>query len=366
MMTIDRNKKRVALVGPISCNGGIAAVVNAVASSESIMSRYELLFFNTTNYKDSNFFINFIIFIKSIVSYLKKMLEGKVDLAHIHTSYERSFYRKIFFIFISSFFKVKIILHLHSSKFDDFFIDSGGLKKKIIEFFLKKSHAIVLLCKDWKEKIDKRYSLINTVVINNPTPLDIRQIKINTEESNSNFIKILFLGFLIKTKGIYDLIEIADRLNKSSFAHKIIICGKGEEERKFLKKIKDRNLSNIEYLGWVLGKRKLDLLKNSDIFLLPSYKEGMPMVILEALTFGLPIISTKIAGLPDMVIDGENGYLLNPGDIDGFVEKIKILILHPGLRKDFGSRSRIIVQKFAREKIAEDWNKLYQKVQYGN
>ena len=61
-----------------------------------------------------------------------------------------------------------------------------------------------------------------------------------------------------------------------------------------------------------------------------------------------------------MVVDGENGYLLEPGDIEGFVEKLKVLILNPALRSLLGQQSRVIAEKFNKENIAEDWHKLYQ------
>jgi len=354
-------RKKVALIGPISKGGGIATVVNAMTSVDKIKIHYEVMFFNTSNYKDSTTVQNSIIFIQSALNYFIKLVKHNIDLAHIHTSYGRSFYRKSVFILLSKLFKVKVILHIHSSKFDDFFIDASGIRKKLIEFFFKKTDSVVLLCNDWMDKITKKYSIKNAVVINNPVPFDLAKVKIGERKPTVDSITILFLGFLIKTKGIYDLIEIAQKLNGSPFTYKILVCGKGEEESSFVKKIKERDLDNIEYLGWVSGETKLDLFRTSDIFLLPSYKEGMPMVILEAMAFGLPIISTCIAGIPDMVKEGINGYLLESGDIDGFVEKIKILSLDKPLRETFGNESRNLVKCFDKEKISEKWDILYKE-----
>jgi glycosyltransferase involved in cell wall biosynthesis len=357
------NKKvSVALIGPIFCNGGISSVIGAIANSERIKNTYNLIFFNSSNYKDSSFIINFVVFIKSLYLYLRELTKTKINIAHIHTSYGRSFYRKIFFIYLSHIFKVKIILHIHSSRFEDFFIDSAGFKKKVIEFFLKKVDIIVLLCNKWKKQIENKFALKNVTIIHNPVPLDISSLELNKDRSNLDSAKILFLGFLIRSKGIYDIVEIADKLKDSSFAHKIIICGKGEEEKDLRRKIKEKNLTNIEFLGWVSGQTKNDLLRTSDIFLLPSYKEGMPIAILEAMAFGLPIISTNIAGIPDLVIDNENGYLINTGDISGFVDKIEILIKCPAKRKSFGKRSRLISENFRIDKISESWRDLYQSV----
>lgn len=363
---MNKDKKKVALIGPILANGGIATVVKTIISIEKSKNNYEFLIFNTSNYKDSSSFINMIIFIKATLFYLTKLILSKIDIAHIHTSSGKSFYRKIFFILLSYFFRIKIILHLHSSKFDEFFISPIGLKMKIIAFFLKKADVLILLCRNWKEKIEKKYSLKNVFVINNPVPFDTKIINENKQRLNSDLVNILFLGFLIKTKGIYDLVVIADRLSVSSPSHKIFVCGKGEEEKKFLEEINRRDLKNIEYVGWVSGEKRIYYYKNSDIFLLPSYNEGMPMVLLEALAFGLPIISTNIAGIPDVVINRKNGFLLEPGNIDDFVEKLRLLILNKKLRREFGKESKIIATRFEKEKIYKKWCRVYQKVLFGN
>jgi glycosyltransferase involved in cell wall biosynthesis len=190
-------------------------------------------------------------------------------------------------------------------------------------------------------------------------PIDVEQTA-GTVSGNGDRVKALFLGFLIKSKGIYDMIEMAKKFERDNLPIKIIIGGKGEEEKNFLQKIKDENLSNLEYLGWVSGEQKINLYKGSDLLLLPSYKEGMPMVILEGMSFGLPVVSSNIAGIPDMVVDGENGYLLAPGDIDGYVEKITKMVQDPSLRKNFGERSRTVAENFKKEKISLLWHQLYQ------
>jgi glycosyltransferase involved in cell wall biosynthesis len=241
-------------------------------------------------------------------------------------------------------------------------LNSIGLKKKIIEFSLRRSHAIVVLCNDWKEKIEKKFALKNICVINNPIPFDIEQIISWTKKSNLDPARILFLGFLLKSKGIYDIIEIAERFSRSSLSPRFIVCGKGPEEKDFLRKIQDKNVQNIKYLGWVSGKKKMDLYQNSDIFLLPSYFEGLPMVLLEAISSGLPIVATRVGGVPEIVVEGENGYLLKPGEIEGFVEKLKVLISDKQIRMNFGLKSRIIAEKFRRNQVAREWCQLYQKL----
>jgi glycosyltransferase involved in cell wall biosynthesis len=352
-------KKRIALIGPIHCQGGIATVINAISTCKIINDEYDLSFFHTSNYKDSGTLGNLFVFVRALLRFKMKLLSRRIDVAHIHTSYGLSFYRKTFFIFLSSLFGVKTVLHFHSSRFDDFFVEAKGFRRWFIKFFLDKPDALILLCRDWKKKIEKNYHVQNALVIHNPVPMDVEPTA-DLGSNNGDVVKALFLGFLIKTKGIYDMIEIAKRLDRETLPIKIIVGGKGEEENKFLQKIKDENLDNLEYLGWVKGDRKINLFKECDLLLLPSYKEGMPMVILEGMSFGLPIVSSSIAGIPDMVVDGENGYLLNPGDIEGYADRLARLVREPSLRKQFGERSRTIAENFKKEKISLLWHQLYQ------
>lgn len=356
------NKIEVALIGPIKTDSGIATAVNTVVNNSIIRNNYTILYINTSNYENSNSLVNSIIFIKSLSRYLRQLMRNRISIAHIHTSHDRSFYRKSIFISLSLLFKIKIILHIHSSKFDSFFVGAYGIKKKIIGFFLKKCDAIILLCQDWKEKIDRKFNVKHTFVIGNASPLNPKQAGACAKHARSNGIKILFFGFLIKTKGISDIIDIAAKLKENSASYRIIVGGKGQEKQNLIKDIKEKDLHNVEYQGWVSGRKKLELYRNSDIFILPSYNEGMPMVILEAMAFGLPIIATRIAGIPDIVVDNENGYLLNPGDVNGFVEKIELLALNPGLRKSFGNRSKTIVKSFSADRIAAKWQQIYQAI----
>jgi glycosyltransferase involved in cell wall biosynthesis len=352
-------KRKVALIGPILGDTGIGSVVKTILNCEIFKDEYEIAVFNSSNSKDSNSITNLIVFLKSIFFYLMSLFEGKIELAHIHTSYGRSFYRKTVFVLLSSLFRVKVILHFHTGRFDDFFMQSSGLRKKVIELALAKSAAVAVLCNDWKEKIEKIFASKNVYVINNPLPFNTEQVESVSQKTDLNYVNVLFVGFLIKKKGIYDIIEIAEKFSGSPLSPRFVVCGKGTEERKFLKRIKDRDLQNIEYLGWVSGRKKTEIYQNCDIFLLPSYYEGMPMVLLEGMGFGMPIVASKVGGIPEIVNDGENGYLLEPGDVDGFEKKIKLLISNPTLRIRLGSNSRMMADRFKKEIISEEWHRLY-------
>ena len=117
----------------------------------------------------------------------------------------------------------------------------------------------------------------------------------------------------------------------------------------------------INLPGALSHKEIIELYKTADIFVLPSLSEGIPIVIMEAMAMELPVVSTRIAGIPEIVDDRVNGFLVNPKDPEALAKKIEYLIHHPYLREDMGKKGRkIIEEKFDLDKnirILEGWFK---------
>ena len=102
---------------------------------------------------------------------------------------------------------------------------------------------------------------------------------------------------------------------------------------------------NVEFPGWVRGDTKDKLLREADVFFLPSYNEGMPMSVLDAMGYGLPVVSTNVGGIPKIVHDGENGYCCDPGNVNRFAKGITKILLDGKERKSFGEASWKIVKE---------------------
>jgi glycosyltransferase involved in cell wall biosynthesis len=355
-------KKKVALIGAVSYPGGISRVVQTMISSPELREAYDLRLFNTSRYKDGSRLTNLAEFIRSFIRYATALSRRQVDLAHIHASYGRSFFRKTFFLALTSVFRVKSVFHFHTGRFEEFYIRGPWARRKILGFLLRRTDAIIVLCQQWKDELEKRYGSGKVRVIHNPIPFTLEGIPEKRDRVDQPGVQILYLGFMIKTKGIYDIIDLAERLQRERLDALIILGGKGEEEEPFLRQARARNLGNIDFLGWVDESRRLTLLKDSDIFLLPSYYEGNNSSILEAIAYGLPVVTTRVGGTPEMVREAENGFLLEPGDTVGTFEKIKWLILHPDERRRMGQRGRLLAERFRKDIIAHEWRELYRNL----
>ena len=140
----------------------------------------------------------------------------------------------------------------------------------------------------------------------------------------------------------------------------LIIGGNGETDR-LIKIIKDKKLDEIiRFAGWVNGEKKIEVLNKSHVFILPSYIEALPISILEAMSYNLPIISTRVGDIPDIVINNENGFLINPKDKDALKNAIsEMLSVTPEKRIKMGRRSFNLVQPYLSIHVEKDLEELY-------
>ena len=154
---------------------------------------------------------------------------------------------------------------------------------------------------------------------------------------------MLFLGLITEAKGIFDLLDVITE-HKAEWNDKVVlhIGGNGKVE-KLQKMIKESGIENlVKYEGWVSGEKKSELLNMADAFILPSYTEGVPISILEAESYGLPILSTPVGGIPEIVVDEENGILFSPGDKQAMKCAIDKLIVSSVLCEEMGEKSKRI------------------------
>jgi glycosyltransferase involved in cell wall biosynthesis len=170
-------------------------------------------------------------------------------------------------------------------------------------------------------------------------------------DSKSDNLDVLFVGRLAKDKGLWDLLDAIEMLNSVSLR----IAGDGPLFGSLKTAVNQRDLP-VELLGY--RSDIPELMQQSDVLVLPSYREGTPRVITEALASGLPVVSTRIAGIPEQVDEGETGYLIEPGDVDALVNWLDLLSDRE-LRTEFGEQAQQTVTRFSKETAAQQYRSLY-------
>ena len=146
---------------------------------------------------------------------------------------------------------------------------------------------------------------------------------------------ILYVGALLDRKGVSYLLKSLPSLLKQNNRLKLFIIGKGKEEENLRRETEILNIENsVRFLGYIpFGKRLYQIYKMADVFVLPSLSEGIPRVILEAWALGIPVVATKVGGIPYLIRNGENGILVPPCSPDALSKAIKKIIDNKTLRK---------------------------------
>ncbi|UZO81460.1 glycosyltransferase family 4 protein [Aquimarina sp. ERC-38] len=293
-------------------------------------------------------YVTYFKILKEIFKILKNDRPDKVYLAI--TAKGIALYKDCFVVSLVKFFKVPLIIHFHNkgvNKYQDKIIDN-----QLYKFVFKDSKIILLshcLYTDIARYVDKK----DVYYCPNGIPyFSTEEVK---SQKNSKMINLLFLSNLIASKGVYELIEACNLLKERN--HKFtctIIGGEGDVSREQLQdKIKEFNLQEeVSYLGKRYGAEKEDAFSKADVFVFPTFyhNECFPLVLLEAMQFGLPVVSTNEGGIPDIIEEGTTGYIVTKNDVEMLTDRIELFIKRPELVLEMGAKAKkIFYEKYTLE-----------------
>lgn len=172
-------------------------------------------------------------------------------------------------------------------------------------------------------------------------------------------LRVTFVGRLVEGKGLYVLLDALGRLDRDDLT--VSVVGDGPLAGDLRAAVEERGLGEtVELLGY--REDVPAVLAASDVFVLPSFREGTPRVVTEAMAAGLPVVATDIAGLPEQVADGESGYLVPTGDPAAVADRLGQLLDDPERRRTFGERGRERAERFSRERMLADLDAVYESV----
>jgi glycosyltransferase involved in cell wall biosynthesis len=340
--------KQVLLVGPDYRNhrGGIGAVIG------NYKENYEVFNFIPSFRPYNNNLLKSFYFVAQLFRIIIHFTRNRqIRIVHIHSSKNGSMYRKLCVACISKYlFGKKVINHIHTGNFKRFFDESNVLSQRLIVYYLKISDATITVSDSWKKYFETQFGLSNVYKVSNMVSLPIHAEA--PQCNSSNKVNFLFLGLIIDNKGIFDLLTVLSE-NKALLLDrvKLVIGGNGEIDR-LNELIAKHDLGKlVEFKGWVTGAAKHKLLRETDVFVLPSYFEGLPVSVLEAMSYGKAVIATNIGGIPEVVEINGNGLLIQPGDLKGLLNAVLSYVNDPDRIKIHGDRSSAIVSEYFPDRI---------------
>lgn len=303
-----------------AAKGGMRSVVEGYVADGFVAGQGIRLIHS---YNDSGFVSRQFLLLRALFAYVLTLLTHKVDLVHVHSAMRGSFWRKSLFLIIARGFSIPVIFHLHGSEMKAFYAEQSPKGRERIRWVFEHAARVIVLSESWRTYIGSIAPRARIVVVHNY--VSVPEVAKPDKASVGPAVQIVFLGLVGKRKGVADLIQAMARVHAVHPDARLTIGGNGDVAQAEAQ-IKALGLDEcIEMAGWVGPEQRARLLSAADIYVLPSYNEGLPMGILEAMAYKAAVISTTVGGIPELITDGENGRLIAPGDVDTLAEALLAL-----------------------------------------
>ena len=292
--------------------------------------------------------------VKNLFKIIAAMLRHRPSLVYFTLSPAGfAFYRDAIYALLIRAMGGKLIFHMHGQG-----IAAGAAKSRVFRWLARRafynSHVIFLaptLVRDLQGiSYKKSFILPCGIPITAPGHLERR--------SGSGPVQLLYISNYVRTKGIIDLVDAMEKVAVYRRDFHLRLVGRPYDVsiEELNNHIRSRGLDDlITICGPRYNEEKLEELRRADLFVFPTYNDAFPLVLLEAMQWALPVITTKEGGIPDMIEDGVSGLLVNKRDISGLADKILSLLENPAKRISLGTAARErFMQKFTLFRFEQD------------
>lgn len=283
--------------------------------------------------------IGLMVFVAAIGKVSSACWRRRIDVLHLNTAAYGSVARKLILAEIARFFRVPYIVHLHSGHFETFWRGAPAWQARAVQRLLDGSARVIVLGQGYERLVSARVpgAAERIVVLPNATP----SRDPGSRKAQADKVKqITFLGVLTPKKGVVDLVRALGSLAERS-DWRATLAGYGEIEA-------NRALADelgvgqrIAFPGWISTEAAGALLDATDIFVLPSYFEGLSMSVLEAFAAGASVIATPVNSLAEVLVDGVNALTVAPGDVAQLARSIERLLDDDRLRERLAEQARL-------------------------
>jgi len=363
-------KKRV-LIGSLTEDNysPITTITRAFISSEVLNKKYEFIpHYAIRKYGKAHTgefnLVNLWYLIKHFVSWCKKIIIYRPDIAHYPITSYWNLEKSLLFLKIAGILGAKKVGQLHGGAFIDFWNKIGKIRRENNLKELNKLDVLIVSSSYWERMLREQCGIKTKIEIV-PNPInrifESKAIKFNKHNGKT----ILYVGRIDIRKGVLDIIESANLVLNSIECRFLLVGGVQKKDdlnksKNLIKKYKLENEVNIT--SQIAEETKIELFKEALIFLLPSYTENFPLVIIEAAAAGLPIIATPVGALPEFFKHNESIIFIEPGNVNQIAKAIEDLINDESKRERLARGAReVFLSKLSRNEIMFSLDKVYQK-----
>lgn len=336
-----RDRTAVVLqLGPaLSVRGGVSTVEQLIV--DHVGHAVQLRHIDTM--VDGSFWRKLRVYLRAVFALRRALRSEQRVLVHIHFASRGSTLRKTLLAWMTVRARQPLILHAHGAAFDRFYAGLPRVLQRLVQRTFARADRFVVLSSQWREFYIREVGIPERriVVLYNPTSLP----RALPSRVGRQRVQFLFLGRIGERKGSMHLLQAFASLPASLRARaRLVFAGDGEVDA--LKAAAREYGDAVEVHSWVNTEQRNALLAASDVFVLPSSQEGVPMAMLEAMACGLPVITTPVGGIPDIITNGEEGHLIAPGDVVALGQTMGALIEDEAQRLRLGARARQRAERF--------------------
>lgn len=346
------SRSRLIMLGTaFETRGGISAVVNTYRA-HGLFERWPIEYIET--HCDGPALRKAATALRAVRRLIVSLAGDRNAIVHIHGASRASFWRKSVFMAIALAAGCPVIFHLHGGGFARFYEEEcGPVRRRLARFFLERAARIIVLSSQWRSWMASAMHNPHVVCIANPMQMHPEPSPAARKNA------LLFLGRLERSKGIFDLVDAVAALRDTHPDVRLILAGDDVDD--VAGYAAERGVAQaITFTGWVGPETKKALLDSAGVFVLPSHAEGSPISLLEAMAAGLPSVATAVGGIPDVVADGINGMLVEPGDVATLVRVLRKLLADRMLRSRLGAAARETVRlRFDADHVIGELEKIY-------
>ncbi len=346
----------VVMLGPaLDVMGGIASVERLICTGVPDHIRVQ----HIPTMRDGGGLTKAWVFAASVLRF-NRQLRRTPDVVHLHFASGASSKRKMILAALAQRRGARVVLHAHGGYYRNYWERIGAREKALASQVFRNVSALIVLGESWRDffaSIGVPRSRI--VVLPNPVSLPS---KIPVRGGDAK-VRAVYLGLMTRTKGTFDLVDAVGRLPRSirDRLH-LVIAGNGEIAA-IRKMVEERGLrSCIEVRGWQTAQQRDELLAQSEVFVLPSYFEGLPMAMLEAMAWGLVPVCTPVGSVGDVIASEENGLLVRPGEIDALAVALSRLVEDATTRARLAERARLSVEPLSLDRYIAKLTDVYAAV----
>ena len=293
--------------------------------------------------------------LKAFGRFAALLAEHRRIVLHVHTAPRWSFWRDSAYMSAAIAARCPVILHLHGSGFESFHDACSTAARALIRRFFERAAWVAAPSQQLAGWVRSVAPSSNAGFVPNPVAIPALE---DGAAARPNLI--LFLGKLEAQKGVFDLIDaLADV--RGAVPDVRLVCA-GEGNRVAVARYAERLgvADAVKFTGWVGPSGKRALLESAAVYALPSYSEGMPMSLLEAMAAGVPVVAAPVGGIPEVVSDGTSGFLAAPGDVATLARLLRKVLLDRGVAARAGAAGRETVRlRFAPERSLPRLEQLY-------